>query len=190
MSNISQPYGDWAKVYRDIGLEPRPVRYPGSDPKTGKAFGKACKEPNWNKQDEDIPQLLAEWDAKYPHYNIGLRMGTLLPDGTRLGALDVDHDDYVGLAKTLFGGEVFSGRFGSKGIVIFFRYLTAPQKRKHKVIMRPGEDAVQVVELLLEGQLCVIPPSIHPDTKNPYVWVGMPLHEVDLLQLPLIGGGQ
>ena len=37
----------------------------------------------------------------YSNHGIGLRLGTLLPDGSRLGALDIDRADYVAVARVL-----------------------------------------------------------------------------------------
>jgi len=39
-------------------------------------------------------------------------------------------------------------------------------------------------ELLCEGNQKVIPPSIHPDTKEPYTWVNKSLYDIDVDDLP------
>jgi hypothetical protein len=35
-------------------------------------------------------------------------------------------------------------------------------------------------------KLCVIPPTIHPDTRRLYQWIGRPLHEVGFNELPIV----
>lgn len=163
-------YATWAPEYRDLGLVPLPLK------------GKACKQKGWQK--DLLPAQIDEWVEKFPSYNIGLRMGTLLPDGTRLGALDVDHDDFWPLAKELIPSP--SGRIGMKGGVLFFRYRDG-FKPQRKLTSKSQQYQKPVGEWLMEGTLCVIPPSIHPDTKQPYIWHRKPLHKIDFTTLPLIG---
>lgn len=184
MSNA--PYGSWAKIYRDLGLEPRPVKNKGFDSK-GKPYGKGCHEPNWQLPDTELPEgTIEKWDAEYADFNIGLRMGTRLPDGTFLGALDIDHDAYVPLGRALLKDPP-SGRIGKKGAVFFVRYLPFDGKEKFRVTADIEGRYGQVAEWLLDRRLCIIPPSIHPDTRRAYEWIGTPLHEMDFSKLPLIG---
>ena len=168
----------WAPIYRNIGLEPRPVK-PG---------GKATKIRGWTKPDADFSETEKEsWLKKYSNYGIGLRMGTLLPDGTKLGAIDIDHDDYVRPIQALLSGIV-SGRFGSKGAVIFVRVSGTLPNSKFKVKGEFAQKYGQVVECLFDKTFCVIPPTVHPKTNSAYTWIGTPLHEVDFNFLPIVGG--
>jgi len=170
-------YKKWAPVYRGLGLEPRPVT-PGS---------KAAKIKGWSKPDSELGQALVQsWDNKYPNYGIGLRMGTPLPGGGYLGALDIDHNDYVRPIKAAFG-EIVSGRFGSKGAVIFVRVMGKLPNSKFKVKNEAMSKHGAVVECLFNKTFCVIPPTIHPKTNEPYRWLGTPLHEVNFDLLPKIG---
>ena len=171
----SGPFGQWAQIYRDIGLQPRPL------------IGKACKVSSWQKpDDQQEPGTLEQWDKTMAHCNIGLLMGTPLPDGTFLGALDIDHDDYVALGRALLNNPP-CGRIGKKGAVFFFRYSHDFNKKKFCVKGEDNKSLGTVAELLTYKQLCVIPPSIHPDTNLPYDWLGTPLHKMDLTQLPFLG---
>ena len=175
MNNHIQPFGDWAEIYRDVGLWPRPL------------IGKACKLPQWQTPDDEFsPQNLDEWVREYPSHNIGLLMGTPFPDGTRLGAIDVDHDKYAPLAKALLNNPPY-GRIGKKGVLYFVRIEPDLKNKKLKVKGIYAEEYGQVVECLFLRSICVIPPSIHPDTNQPYRWIGEPLHETDFTKLPLIG---
>ena len=185
-TNCKTPFRKWAPVYIDRGLSPRPC------------VGKACKQKGWQKPDSDLTEGLIEaWMNKYPKSNIGLLMGTKLEDATHLGALDIDNDNYAALGKAVLHNPP-CGRIGKKGAVYFVRFTPElfqqfidKNKRYH-----PGKFTVsgehdsqlgQVAEFLIYRQLCVIPPSIHPDTKQRYQWLGKPLHEMDFTQLPLIG---
>ena len=187
MSNIcTTPFGTFSPVYREKGLRPLPLKYPGVD-KQGRPVGKACFETGWQLPDDQADQSLFDrWEQDFPQYNIGLRMGSLLPSGLRLGALDVDDDRYVCLLNGLIG-DVRCGRIGKKGLVAFVQYDPRLKSEKIRVKGANAEETALVLELLFHGSLCVIPPSIHPITQSPYRWIGEPLHEIDFNTLPIIG---
>jgi hypothetical protein len=171
---MSGIFATLAKPYRDKGFWARPVT----------AGSKACHVPGWQKPDSEIePAEFALWDEQFGGYGIGLVMGSPLPDGTTLGALDIDRDDYVRLGKVLLGGDPPCGRFGSKGAVFFVRVALGVKNRKFRV----SKNGEQVAEALFFNSLCVIPPTIHPATGQPYRWIGTPLLDLDLSTLPLIG---
>jgi hypothetical protein len=181
------PYGKWAKIYRDRGLWPRPLKFPGTDVNTGKLLGKACREKGWQTPDPELPPATLErWDLECPQYNIGLLMGTPLGDGTCLGALDIDNDQYTKLGCALLNDPP-CGRIGKKGAVFFVRVLPNVKKLKFRVKGEHNAHIGQVAECLFSKTLCVIPPSIHPETQQSYTWIGTPLHEMDFFKLPLIG---
>jgi Bifunctional DNA primase/polymerase, N-terminal len=159
-------YATWAPVFRARGFWPRPIR-PGT---------KACHFKDWQLPDDQQPRARIEnWSTQCAAHGIGLLMGSPLPDGLRLGAIDVDRDDYVRLARVLLRDPV-CGRFGRKGAVFFVRVrgrLRNPEFR----VQGPDRSAGKVAECLFDRKLCVIPPSVHPDTSAPYRWVGTALHE-------------
>ena len=75
------PFADWAGLYRERGFWPRPITL-GT---------KAPHIPGWQRPDHEIaPADLASWPTKYGHLGIGLLMGSPFPDGTTLGASDID----------------------------------------------------------------------------------------------------
>ena len=168
-------YAEHAPLYGDRGFWSRPVT-PGT---------KKAAVPGWQKPDSEIPARTRQsWLGQYAGYGIGLTMGSPLPDGTTLGAIDIDRNEYVGLGKALLG-EIVCGRFGSKGVVIFVRVSGEAKSRDFKIREgnRKGE---KVAEALFKRKFCVIPPTIHPGTSAPYRWIGTPLLEVDVNRLPLV----
>lgn len=170
-------FAKWAPTFREIGLEPRPIK-PGT---------KACKVRGWSKPDAEIDGTeLLRWLTKYADFGIGLRMGTPLPGGGFLGALDIDRNEYARLGAAVLGNPP-SGRFGAKGAVYFVRVLADLGSPKFKVAGDPEGRWGQVAECLFGAKLCVIPPTIHPDTGQEYRWLGTPLHELDFDELPIIG---
>ena len=177
MSDIcTTPYGTWAPIYRKLGMWPRPL------------VGKACKEKNWQLPDSELPEgTIEKWDKERSQHNIGLVAGSPFPDGTLLGFLDIDNDKYIKLGLSLLGNPKCARR-GKKGIVIPFRYpVGLVTSKKMRVKGKDNEELGEVAEFLLKGSLSAIPPSIHPDIGQPYIWIETPLHELNFNDLPLIG---
>jgi putative DNA primase/helicase len=170
VSSVGKIGGDLYEVqapqWRDLGLWPRPVS-PGT---------KECHASGWNKPGTDVRP---GWRRAGPGYGIGLLTGAPLPDGSRLGAFDVDHDDFVAVARAALGG-LDCERFGSKGAVFFVRFKEDGDEEKFSVkgYKKP------VAECLFKHRLCVIPPTIHPETGRAYEWRSAPLDQINMLKLP------
>jgi hypothetical protein len=172
MTEGASIFADWVDVYRQLGYWPRPITE-GS---------KACHIASWQRPDAEIPAAEhASWPTKYGDLGIGLLMGSPFPDGTALGALDIDHDDYTRIGLALLRDPP-CGRVGKKGAVFFVRVrgrLSNPE-------FRVGGKSGKVAECLFTKKLCVIPPTTHPDTRQAYRWIGTPLHEIDFNELPIV----
>jgi Bifunctional DNA primase/polymerase, N-terminal len=170
------PFADWAGVYRRRGYWPRPIT-PGT---------KACHVREWQKPDSELSEVtLASWLASHAHFGIGLLMGGPFPDGTTLGALDVDHDEYIRIGQALLRDPP-CGRIGGKGAIFFVRVRGRLSNDEFKVRGDDNKRYGKVAECLFVKKLCVIPPTIHPDTRQPYRWIGTPLHEVSFDELPIV----
>ena len=117
--------------------------------------------------------------------NLGIRCGDPRPDKTSLMALDVDVEDpdIHECVKRAIGQEVPTKR-GKKGATYFVRVDYEQRTTKIKLIR--GGNKRDVIDVLARGAQTVVPPSIHPETKQPYQWIaGTPLHEIDYRQLPV-----
>jgi hypothetical protein len=79
-----------------------------------------------------------------------------------------------------------SGRIGKKGAVFFVRVRGDLSNPEFRVRGEGGKRYGKVAECLFVKKLCVIPPTIHPETGQPYRWFGKPLHEVDFSELPIV----
>jgi bifunctional DNA primase/polymerase-like protein len=173
-------FAHWAGVYRRRGLWPRPVTV-GS---------KACHLKDWQKPDSEMPQAtLASWLTSRADFGIGLLMGSPFSDGTSLGALDIDRDEYVRIGRALLRDPP-CGRIGKKGAVFFVRVRGRLSNPEFRVAGDEGKALGKVAECLFIKKLCVIPPTIHPDTKRPYRWIGRALHEVEFNELPIVEMGR
>jgi len=173
MAESNRIFGDAAPLYRNAGFWPRPVR-PGT---------KACPIKKWNVPDPE--RKLGEldgWLEQFGHCGIGLVLGSPFPDGTKLAAVDIDHDGYVRVTEALLRNPP-CGRIGAKGIAYLARLRG---DGKYRILKVKGEGGDRIGEILCDNRFLVLPPTIHPDTEQPYRWVGRPLLEVDYRELPII----
>jgi hypothetical protein len=141
---------------------------------------------DWQRPDPELSEaMLASWLTSYANSGIGLLMGSPFADGTTLGALDIDYDEYVRLGRASLI-DAPSGRIGKKGAAFFVRVRGDLNNPKFTVRAEVGGHLGMVAECLFVRKLCVIPPTIHPDTGHPYCWFGRPLHEVSFEELPIV----
>ena len=83
-------------------------------------------------------------------------------------ALDVDTDDQdvMDAVKVAMPGSPAKRR-GKKGFAAYFRTKINKTAR----IKWVDAEGKTVVELLLKGTQSVLPPTIHPETNEPYIWL-------------------
>jgi P4 family phage/plasmid primase-like protien len=131
----------------------------------------------------DVPptqDIVTAWAREHKGCGIGLALGTSIGEDEYLVAVDIDDPELVDDVKHAMGGYV-SAKRGKKGLTIFARTVG---RMKNKKIT--NSDKRMAVELLSHGSQTVIPPTIHPDTNEPYFWVGEALLDVDLHKLPVL----
>lgn len=173
MSVSKATFAKLAPLYRKAGFWPRPVR-PGT---------KAPPFTKWNVPDPERELgELEGWLKTHGNCGIGLVLGSPFPDGSKLAAVDIDRDDYVGAAAALLLNPV-CGRIGAKGIAYLVRLKGDGKYRPLKV---KGDDGYKVGEILCDNRFLVLPSTIHPDTGQAYRWVGQSLLEVDCNELPVV----
>ena len=158
-------YQQQFRRYVDAGYQPRPV-----DPGT-----KECHAPGWTKDTATVAV------PRGADFGIGLLLGTRLPDGSRLVAVDADRDDFIRLGRALVPTPC--ERIGAKGIALFARVAEQNDVRKFDLKLADGSKAG---DFLGAKTLCVIPPTIHPTTNQPYRWTKEPLLEAGWERLPVI----
>ncbi len=153
---IEGTMGDFALSYAAVGWEVFPLR--GKIPAI--AGGRGVLDAT------NDPAKIARWWSEYPTANIGGRVppGLIVVDldPRKQGAvewLDEKQQDYGELPATL---TAFSGR-GDGGC--------------HRYFLHPGGELVanravvpDGIDLKSHGGYCVLPPSLHPDSRQPYWW--------------------
>lgn len=171
-------FREWAPRFVEKGYSPIPII-------------PAKKRPvfvGWQQYSSRLPNEneLNEWSVKWPQFNVGLCMGTVNEeDGTRILAIDVDDDDLVQRVLRAIGGNP-PAKKGKKGVTYFVR--TRDPDIKNTKLKRVTTDATArpSVEILANGNQTVVPPSIHPDTNQPYQWIGPSLLDVEYSRIPII----
>jgi P4 family phage/plasmid primase-like protien len=124
------------------------------------------------------PTRQEQWCEQYEHHNIGLLLGSAVGDHYVI-AIDVD-DNYLPRPVKGVIGEPYSAKRGKKGLTMFVR---SPVRLKSCRLQ--AEDGSLAIDILSSGRMTVMPPSIHPDTGEPYIWEGTPLVEIELERLPI-----
>jgi hypothetical protein len=151
------------------------VRYVagGYQPRTIEPGTKACKIEGWNADVATIAVPIGK------NYGLGLRTGTRFPDGSHLAVVDVDRNEFIAAAQAAVPTPC--GRVGQKGIALFAR--TAEKIATFPLKTGAGD---KIGDFLATGSQVVIPPTIHPDTNQPYRWTNKPPLELTWQDLPVI----
>ncbi len=190
----STPFSRLAPRLLALGYTPVPIK---GDRSTDKNLDKAPAVPTNNKRDyPDGWKGLGGWQTltverlspcgdkrptfvhwcRQPDLNIGVLCGAA---SGHIIALDLDIDDEEGIARIMGLPGLNVSKVGKRGVTRFFRYDPDDPI--------PSTKLAGCLDLLAEGKQTVIPPSVHPDLKRPYQWVGdHPLDQVEPADLPLI----
>lgn len=152
-------FRDNAPLYWDAGIPVIPLKRWDS---IGSGAGKAPILNEWTQYGEHMPSRAVRdhWLVSFPDSNIGLPFG----EASGLCAIDIDAED-EDVVQAILSCLPFSPwrRVGKKGMGLIFRW----QGQKN-FKLRDSENR-SIVEFLGFGNQMVLPPSIHPETKAPYV---------------------
>ena len=152
------------------------------------AGSKAPNIPNWPERAISSPDDAERYYSQHPTHNVGL-----LHSASGTCALDIDHLENARTAFAAMGLDLDAilakapriiGREG-RGKAIFRAHR--PDLKTHKLAWPDpnGKGASVVFELRGGSVQDVLPPSIHPDTQQPYRWDGPPYADLPLLPEPL-----
>jgi hypothetical protein len=149
-------YDSYRKAYHANGYAVHPVG-PGTKVPMVSVDGEYKKMVAW----QDLNRTMVT--APQPGAGIGVRLG-LQRCGLYLIALDWDDDALSDIALSRFPSPVCKA--GRRGHTAFFvsRTEIAPKNFKTKGACR--------LQVLSKGQQTVLPPTVHPDTLQPYWWLG------------------
>lgn len=161
------PYASIASDYRERGYSVIPLA-PGTKSPTITAWSRYCAV---QPEHQDHLAWMGWKDA-----NIGLCLGS----ASNLVAIDLDDDvdDLHSAIMKLLPPSPLAKK-GKKGSTLFYRH-SGEKSRGYSI------RGVRVMDVLAHGKQTVLPPSIHPETKEPYVWLRGSLLTTLPVELPKI----
>lgn len=145
--------------------------------------GKAPFIEQWQSL-EVTEEVINSWEESH----LGVATGFGFRAGQHnIGFMDVDSDDVGQIYKIdeVMDLSNICAKKGKKGKTVFFRYNKTPKRSKYNIYLRDG-DKKPIVEFNFCSGQTVLPPSIHPETGTPYVWISQSLLDVDYDDLPFI----
>lgn len=135
--------------------------------------------PGWNHRIDQLPNpgTRAEWLGQYSDHGIAILTGFKVGESQLVG-IDVDDSAYNLFFERVIGksGPIKRGKKGKT-----FFVLTDKAVKKTSV--------TSILDVLVRS-ICVIPPTLHPDTGQAYVWEGKSLLEYELPELPFVSQSQ
>jgi hypothetical protein len=174
------PFAQYARRLIARGYKPLPI-IPGSKKPGYWLNGRWIAMTEWSTILLDrfpTPEEMEIWGRS------GTGQGVVLgPSSNWTVGYDVDTDDErikAALIEIFPGADSAPCKRGQKGATLFGRGKLQTQR-----YFLPGETR-PVCELLVAGKQTVLPPTIHPDTKEAYFWVpgGPTLEDVPPEELP------
>lgn len=134
---------------------------------------------------DELPaeEIFENWCDKYKDANISLMLGK----ASGVIALDFDYEgsDYEQMENIVLGIIPPSPveKRGRRGWTKFYKFNGEESTKKDR--LAPGQEKPsRFFDLLSTSKYTVIPPSIHPDTRQPYKWCGDGLLEYSQEDLP------
>lgn len=151
----------------------------------------------WQIYSQQMPtqKELDHWINLYPDHSIGLVCGPA--SGVCAFDYDYDYDEArVSVSKAAFKSDKAKveinalsilppsplGKKGNKGWTRVYR-VKDDGKIKNLSINRRG---VRCFDFMYEGRQIVVPPSVHPETKNPYKWLTDGIEDIAVSDLPIL----
>jgi putative DNA primase/helicase len=138
--------------------------------------GKWVLKKEWSREkttDEDITR----WRDAGAR-GLGVHLGAFSQD---IVGVDIDTDDEKIISAILAAlPPLVSAKKGKKGLTVFYRRAGA------RSIKFPRGAEKPFIDFIAQGGFCVLPPSPHMETKQPYVWVGRSLVDVSIGELPAL----
>ena len=155
MNSFNSPFAQFAARALEFGYSPLPL------------YGKRPVFEKWDRLRFGAltPAEIEELCRQYGAMNFGVAGGFL-----GLVPIDVDTEDreiMLAVVKALPQGKVVKA--GRKGFTSFYRDSTGLIEGVKFRRPRDSGGFDMLVEVLATGQT-VLPPSIHPETRRPYVW--------------------
>lgn len=182
---MSSPFSDSASGYREHGLSVMPCGPGTKFPGRYTAADGWWKAHDWQKYCDRLPTgfEMEIWE-RWPDAGICLALGaSSAPRGKILVAVDIDTDvpEEAAAIRSVLPGSPVAKR-GAKGETQFYLANPCVENRAFN-----DGNKRRMLDLLAHGRQTVMPPTIHPDTGNAYVWITPDtFDDVAIADLPML----
>ncbi|WP_234713355.1 bifunctional DNA primase/polymerase [Rhodopseudomonas palustris] len=156
---MESPFAQVGPALYSLGYSPIPIMPGGKRP--GIMIGDDWMMfKGWNEFCVSRPtQFQINLWSKWPNAGVGVACGQ------GLICIDIDREELIDPIIAILPPSRVQKK-GRKGVSLFFRGNTEKiRSRNYRTADRIG-----LLDLLAEGKQTVLPPSIHPDTGEPYYW--------------------
>lgn len=152
MRTVVPLFAAHAEKYWSVNLPAIPLYYHDKKPAI----------PDWSrfKAQMPTPQEQSDWVQRFQDNNIGVALGP--QSGLTMIDIDTENENLVRDIISVLPPSVWH-RKGRKGLMLAYKFSGIQTFR-----IKDAAGAM-IVECLSAGTQIVLPPSIHPDTKLPYV---------------------
>jgi hypothetical protein len=157
---MESPFAQVGPALLSLGYSPIPIMPNDKKPGYMNGEGEWRLLSGWNQYCTERPKAFQVnlW-TKWPNAGVGVACGN------GLICIDIDREEIVAPLTAILSPSLVQKK-GRKGISLFYRGNTDVIRSKNY----RTPDRVGLVDLLAEGKQTVLPPSIHPDTGEPYYW--------------------
>lgn len=134
----------------------------------------------WNEYCDRLPtdDEVEQW-AKWPAAGVCVA----LDHHVKVVDIDTDDEDIREALAAVIPDSPVKKR-GLKGYSAFFRGSPDIISRAFSISVFGRQE--RIVDLLAYGKQTVCPPTVHPDTDEPYLWLDEPLEHYSVDQLPML----
>ncbi len=149
----------------EMGYAAIPVM-PGSKRPGSISFGEWYGDMDWSRFCDRMPSEIEShiW-CRWPDAGVCVALDHTL----KVIDIDTDDSDIIEAIKSVLPPVVVAKK-GKKGLSVFYRGSENIVSRPFNLRVGEGIET-RVVDLLAHGRQTVVPPTVHPDTNQPYIWV-------------------
>jgi hypothetical protein len=182
-NTAASPYASVAQRLIDMGYSAVPV-LPGSKRPGQYAKGVWYGENDWQRFGDRLPTKyeVPIW-SRWPDAGVCV----VLDDTVKVIDIDSDDAELIAAVTSVLPPCSVKKR-GAKGFSLFYRGSADVVSRPFNIKPPGAKKPIRAVDLLAKGRQTVLPPTIHPSTDLPYVWIDddslADLEPHDLPELP------
>ncbi len=177
----NSPYAQAGAGLVEMGYAAIPV-LPGTKRPGTMSFGQWYGDMDWARYCDRMPtEIEVDIWSRWPD------AGVCIAINDTLKVIDIDTDDAeLRAAIEAVLPPIMVAKRGKKGLTAFFRGSPDIVSRPYNLRIAGGFET-RVIDLLCHGRQTVLPPTLHPDSGEPYGWItDDTLEDTPIEKLPLL----